>query len=274
MLKNINIKNIDRRLLLGCGFFITLILVIILTSLFSPYSVTEIEVTNKLAPPSFKHFFGTDKFGRDIFTRVMEGGKIALYVGVSSISIGLIIGSILGMYSGFKGGYVDEVTMRFIDAFMSFPGILFALMIITAFGSGTFNTIIVIGIMNIPHFTRFARGETLKEKEKNYTLSARTRGASNSWILFHYIFPNIRGKLVVSTTLSLGFSILTEASLSYLGLGIQAPYPSWGSLLREAQVYFVINPWYAIFPGLFITLTICSINLIGEYTREKYNSKG
>lgn len=267
-------KKIDKRLLFGVGFFSILILAIILTKLFSPYGVTTIDVENKLASPSLKHLFGTDKFGRDIFTRIMEGGRIALCVGISSIGIGLSVGSILGMYSGYSGGYIDEIIMRIIDAFMSFPGILFALMMITAFGSGTYNTILVIGIMNIPHFTRFARGETLKEKEKNYTLSAKTRGASDLWILRHYIFPNIRGKLIVSTALSLGVSILTEASLSYLGLGIQAPYPSWGSMLREAQIYFLIAPWYAIFPGLFITFAICSINLIGEYAREKYNSKG
>lgn len=268
------LAKIDKKLLFGISFFGVLVLAIILTKIFSPYGVTSIDVNNKFAEPSFSHLFGTDKFGRDIFTRVMEGGQIALLVGISSICIGLSVGSILGMYSGYSGGYVDEVIMRIIDAFMSFPGILFALMMITAFGSGTFNTILVIGIMNIPHFTRFARGETLKEKEKNYTLSAKTRGASDWWILCHYIFPNIRGKLIVSTALSLGVSILTEASLSYLGLGIQAPYPSWGSMLREAQIYFLTAPWYAIFPGLFITFTICSINLIGEYAREKYNSKG
>lgn len=268
------LKSINKNLLFGIGFFVVLILIILLAKIFSPYGVTSIDIDNKLASPSLTHLFGTDKFGRDIFTRIMEGGRIALFVGFSSIGIGLFVGGILGMYSGYIGGYVDEIIMRIIDAFMSFPGILFALMMITAFGPGTFNTILVIGIMNIPHFTRFARGETLKEKEKNYTLSAKTRGASNLWILRHYIFPNIRGKLIVSTALSLGVSILTEASLSYLGLGIQAPYPSWGSMLREAQIYFLAAPWYAIFPGLFITLTICSINLIGEYVREKYNSKG
>ena len=128
--------------------------------------------------------------------------------------------------------------------------------------------------MNIPHFTRLARGETLKEKEKNYTLSAKMRGAGRKWILVHYIFPNIRGKLIVAAALGFGISILTEASLSYLGLGVQAPYPSWGSMLRESQIYFMTAPWYAVFPGIFITLTIFSSNLLGEYFREKYNSKG
>ncbi len=253
------IKKIDKRLLFGVNFFSILILVIILTKLFSPYKVTTINVENKLASPSLTHLFGTDKFGRDIFTRIMEGGKIALYVGVSSIGIGLSVGSILGMYSGYSGGYVDEIVMRIIDAFMSFPGILFALMMITVFGSGTYNTILVIGIMNIPHFTRFARGETLKEKEKNYTLSAKTRGASDLWILRHYIFPNIRGKLIVSTALSLGVSILTEASLSYLGLGIQPPYPTLGNILNQSQSYFLSAPWFTIAPGLAIVFTVYQI---------------
>ncbi|MDP0493768.1 MAG: ABC transporter permease [Fusobacterium sp. JB021] len=267
-------KKINKNLLIGVGFFITLAVIIILTKLFSPYDVTQINISNKLTSPSLSHFFGTDKFGRDIFTRIMEGGKIALYVGILSIFIGLLVGCSLGMYSGYMGGRIDEFIMRIIDAFMSFPGILLALMIITAFGAGTTNTIIVIGIINIPHFTRIARGETLKEKEKNYTLSAITRGAGTFWIIKNYVFPNIRGKIIISTTLSFGVSILTEASLSYLGLGVQAPYPSWGSMLREAQIYFVTSPWYALFPGLFITLTIYSSNLLGEYFREKYNSKG
>ncbi len=267
-------KKIDKNLLFGGGFFILLAVIITATAFFTPYGITEINIDNKLSAPSLSHFFGTDKFGRDIFTRIMEGGRIALFVGASSIFIGLTAGSFLGMYSGYMGGKTDEVVMRIIDALMSFPGILFALMMITAFGSGTWNTILVIGIMNIPHFTRLARGETLKEKEKNYTLSAKIRGAKNSWILIHYIFPNIRGKLIVATALSFGISILTEASLSYLGLGVQAPYPSWGSMLRESQIYFITAPWYAVFPGLFITLTIFSSNLLGEYFREKYNSKG
>lgn len=267
-------KKIDKKLLFGGGFFILLTAAIIISAVLTPYSVTEININDKLSAPSMSHFFGTDKFGRDIFTRVMDGGRIALFVGVSSIFIGLSAGGFLGMYSGYIGGKIDEVIMRIIDALMSFPGILFALMMITAFGSGTWNTIFVIGIMNIPHFTRLARGETLKEKEKNYTLSARTRGAGKGWILVHYIFPNIRGKLIVATALAFGISILTEASLSYLGLGVQAPYPSWGSMLRESQIYFITAPWYAVFPGIFITLTIFSSNLLGEYLREKYNSKG
>lgn len=267
-------KKINKNLLFSGTFFILLIFFIIITAVMTPYSVTEIDINNKLSAPSISHFFGTDKFGRDIFTRIMEGGKIALFVGTTSIFIGLSVGTFLGMYSGYIGGKIDEIIMRIIDALMSFPGILFALMMITAFGSGTINTILVIGVMNIPHFTRLARGETLKEKEKNYTLSARTRGAGKIWILRHYIFPNIRGKIIIAAALSFGMSILTEASLSYLGLGVQAPYPSWGSMLRESQIYFVTAPWYAIFPGLFITLTIFSSNLLGEYLREKYNSKG
>ncbi|MCF2626404.1 ABC transporter permease [Fusobacterium perfoetens] len=267
-------KKINKNLLFGAGFFILLIILISASALLTPYGVTEININDKLSAPSVHHFFGTDKFGRDIFTRIMAGGKIALFVGVSSVGIGLSVGSFLGMYSGYIGGKRDEVIMRIVDAFMSFPGILFALMMITAFGSGTLNTIFVIGIMNIPHFTRLARGETLKEKEKNYTLSAKMRGAGRKWILVHYIFPNIRGKLIVAAALGFGISILTEASLSYLGLGVQAPYPSWGSMLRESQIYFMTAPWYAVFPGIFITLTIFSSNLLGEYFREKYNSKG
>lgn len=267
-------KKINKKLLIGAGFFVILIFVVIFTKLFSPYEITQINISNKLASPSWQHFFGTDKFGRDIFTRIMDGGKIALFVGGSSILIGLILGCSLGMYSGYMGGYIDEIIMRIIDAFMSFPGILLALMMISAFGAGTTNTIIVIGIINIPHFTRLSRGETLKEKNKNYTLSVITRGAKTFWIIIHYIFPNIRGKIIISTTLSFGVSILTEASLSYLGLGVQAPFPSWGSMLRESQIYFISSPWYALFPGLFITLTIYSSNLLGEYFREKYNSKG
>ena len=158
-------KKINKNLLVGLGFFSILITLIIITKIFSPYNVTEIDVSNKLSGPTMSHLFGTDKFGRDIFTRIMEGGKIAILVGISSISIGVISGSFLGMYSGYIGGFVDEIIMRFVDAFMSFPGILFALMMVTAFGTGTFNTILVIGIMSVPHFTRLARGETLKEKD-------------------------------------------------------------------------------------------------------------
>lgn len=265
-------KNKDFKLIIGGGIIAIFIFLSIVAIFYTPYNITEMNMKLKLQGPSLKHLFGTDKFGRDIFSRILVGGQVSFFIGISSIVIGAFIGSILGMFSGYVGGYIDEVIMRFSDALMAFPGILFALMIITALGPGITNLIIVISVMNVPYFIRLTRSETLKEKEKNYVLSARIRGVKRRDIILNYVLPNIRGRIIIAISLSFGVAILTEASLSYLGLGVQAPYPSWGSMLKESQIYFLRAPWYVIFPGLFITLTVFSSKLLGEYFREKYNS--
>jgi len=260
------------------GFVILSIIVIaILMAPLSPYDPTITNVRDKLLPPSLAHPMGTDPLGRDLFTRVLYGGRVSLTVGLLVMFISLLIGVPIGAIAGYYGGLVDNVLMRFTDAMLSFPS-LFVLILLSALlretkipflKSGSLFTIaLVIGILSWMTVARLVRAAFLSLREMEFVTAARCIGASNPRIIWRHILPNATGPIIVEATLEVGYAIMEESGLSFLGFGIQPPTPSWGNLLNNAQRRMTSHPWLAIFPGLMIFFTIIAINYIGDGLRD------
>lgn len=249
-----------------------IILVIILMAVFapviSPNSPTQMFKENRLEASSGKFILGTDEFGRDLFSRIVYGARVSLLVGLSSVGISIFFGSLFGLIAGYYGRWIDASIMRVMDILFAFPEILLALAIIAALGPGTLNTILAIGIVNIPVFTRLVRGAVLSIKNLEYVESAKSIGASTKRILFIEIFPNVNAPLLVQSTLAISGAILTESALSFLGLGIQPPDPSWGGLISEARQYMELAPGLLIWPCLAMIVTILAFNLFGDALRD------
>ncbi|HIT91078.1 MAG TPA: ABC transporter permease [Candidatus Merdenecus merdavium] len=241
----------------------------ILGFFYTPYETEAMSASEKLLPPSFTHLMGTDNFGRDIFSRVLKGATTTLVISVSTVFIGAFMGIIFGAITGYFGGWIDEILMRFNEVIMVFPSIFLALILISILGQGTYNVIIALGIAFIPSFTRIVRGEFQSQRHQDYITSAKLQGVHTIRILIVHILPNIKRTLL--TTILIGFNnaILAEASMSYLGIGVQPPDASLGRMLSESQTYMLSAPWYAAFPGLFIILLILGISLISEGVKKK-----
>jgi peptide/nickel transport system permease protein len=221
-----------------------------------------------LAPPSFAHPMGTDDLGRDEFSRVIFGARIALLAGVISVSIAVVIGLPVGLLSGYYGGRVDDVVMRLTDALLSFPFLVLALALVAILGAGVDKAMIAIGLVFTPRFIRLSRAQVLSEREQPYVEAARAMGAGDGRILWRHLLPNSLSPLLVQASLDMAGAITAEATLSFLGLGTQPPTPAWGSMLNLAQSYLSTAPWTAIFPGLAIFLTVLALNLLGDGLRE------
>lgn len=264
----IGTKKMTLNFYLGIGMVSLLLILMLLSLFYTPYSVTEMNISEKLMPPSPAHLMGTDHFGRDIFSRIMMGSQTAFFVGVITISIGLFFGVFIGSFAGYFGGRVDEVLMRLMDALMSFPGILFALLFVAVFGVGISNTMIALGVLSIPSFARITRSGFLQTKNLTYIQMAKTMGVSNLRIMFVHILPNIISPLIVAASIGLASAVLAEAALSYLGLGVQPPNPSWGRMLSESQSYLIKAPHYALAPGIMITFLVLGFNLLGDGIRD------
>ncbi|MEY8353874.1 ABC transporter permease [Lachnospiraceae bacterium 54-53] len=211
---------------------------------------------------------GTDNFGRDIFSRILKGSQVVFFVGAFAVALGLTAGFLLGAVAGYFGGAADEIIMRLMDAKMAFPGVILALVLIAIFGTGLINTALALGIMSIPRFCRITRAGFMQIKEMDYIKAARARGVSPFRLIFRHILPNITSSLVVTATLGFSGAVLSEAGLSYLGLGIQPPDTSWGKMLYEAQSFLLTQPWYAFIPGIMITLMVLGFNLLGDGLRD------
>jgi len=244
----------------------------ILSIFYTPFDVYEMNTAVRSQPPSLTHFFGTDNFGRDIFSRAMVGARFTLLVSGSTVIAAAGISIVLGLVCGYAGGLLDEVVMRVIDAINSFPSILIALVMVSVLNYGKLTIIPALIIMFIPSFTRIVRTGTLQYKNADFVLSNKVFGDSDLRILFIHILPNIYPLLLSSIVIGLSNAILAESSMSYLGLGIQPPIPSWGRMLKEAQDILFSTPWAALAPGLMIVLTIVGLNCIGEGIRKKYLS--
>jgi peptide/nickel transport system permease protein len=252
-------------------FWTTAFLGIILASIFAPVVAThdpQDQTNPLLLNPGAEHWMGTDELGRDIYSRIVYGGRTSLTVGLIAVSIALIVGTTVGLVSGFAGGLVEAVMMRFIDALMAFPSILLAIFIIALLGSGLVNMMIAIGISAIPWYARTARGSTLSVKESMYAEAARAIGAPSWRIVAFHILPNIFAPILILGTLGTATAILAVAGLSFLGLGAHPPTPEWGAMLSGARNYIGVSTWYSVFPGLAILVSVLSINLIGDALRD------
>lgn len=263
-----------QRMAMIAGSFIVILLIVALIGPFiAPYSATEPDYDNILSSPSFEHLAGTDAFGRDIFSRIIEGTRVSLFVGLSSVFVGAIAGTILGLISGFYGGRIDSIIMRFCDVLFAFPGILLAIGIIAILGPGLGNVVIAVAIFGIPTFARIVRSSTLAIKATVYVESARSIGAPAKRIILKHIFPGTMSSIIVYFTMRIGTSILTAASLSFLGLGAQPPSPEWGAMLSSGRDFLNTAPHVTIFPGLAIFVTVLAFNLLGDGLRDALDPK-
>lgn len=257
------------------------VLLVILMAVFAPliarYDVAQmVKVggrTAKLMAPSPMFWFGTDNFGRDVFSRIIFGARVSLVVGIVAVGIAAGFGYLLGLAAGYFEGRVESGIMMVMDVLFAFPSILLALFIVSVLGTSIVNTMIAIGIVNIPVFTRTVRASVKTVKSMDYIQNARSIGLKSVSILFRHVTPNIMAPFTVQATLALSGAILTEASMSFLGLGIQPPDPSWGSMLSDSRKYMEVAPWLVIFPALFIILTILSFNILGDSLRDVLDPK-
>lgn len=236
----------------------------------SPYKQNTIR---KLEAPSGDYLFGTDEFGRDVFSRIVYGARFTLSSGLVSVFVGLIGGIILGSFSGFYGGLTDRIIMTICDILLAFPSILLAMSLVMIIGPGTYTPMIAVGISSIPIFARLVRAQFLSHKTSVFVEAARSMGASDFRMMFLHLLPNSMGPIIVQATLRIGSSILLAASLSFLGLGARPPTPEWGAMLSYARAHLYTAPYLAIIPGLAITLTVISINLIGDALRDFLDPK-
>lgn len=257
------------------AFVILVILVFIAIFCYkiAPYGINEYNYDDVLQTPSFKHLFGTDEFGRDIFSRVLCGTRISLSVGFLTVSIACVIGSIIGLICGYYGGIFDEICMRILDAVYAFPGLILAIAIVAILGPGMTNAAIAIVVFCIPTYARLVRSSTLKLKNSVYVRAAKCLGASDKRILFKHILPSAIPDIIVQYSLSVSGSIMTTASLSFLGMGAMSPTPEWGLMLSNSRSYFYTCWHYAVFPGLAIMVTVLCFNLLGDGLRMALDPK-
>ena len=253
---------------LGFAVSALLVLTAALSLVYTPQDPLQMFIAGRLQGPSAAHWLGTDQFGRDLLSRIMTGAVTSISVGVIAVGIGMGIGVLLGMLSGYFGGWLDEGFMRLIDAVQGFPAILSALLFSAVFKPGIGISMVAIGIAFIPVFARLARGSFLELRDREFVLAARALGAGDAALILRHIFPNTLSPLIVQATISFPVAILAEAALSYLGLGTQPPHPSWGLMLKDAQNFLSLNPWYAVFPGGAIALTVLGLNLLGDGLRD------
>ena len=258
----------NRSFLAGIAITTLIALTALVSFFWTPYDVTNLVVSDRMKGLSAEHWFGTDHFGRDIFSMIMVGSRNSIAVAVVAVGIGMGLGVPLGCWAAARGGLVDEALMRFNDLVFAFPALLSAIMITAIFGPGAVNAIIAIGIFNVPVFARVARAGALALWPREYILAARAAGKGKVLITVEHILPNIVSMLLVQGTIQFALGILAEAALSYLGLGAQPPMPSWGRMLFDAQTRMIVAPHLAIFPGLAIVVAVLGLNLLGDGLRD------
>ncbi|HIC07550.1 MAG TPA: ABC transporter permease [Candidatus Lambdaproteobacteria bacterium] len=257
-----------RSFVIGIILSFIMLLTGVVSLFWTPYSVELLDIPHKLQGPSTEHWLGTDHFGRDVFSMLMVGAWNSMLVSVFAIGFGAGIGVPLGALAAGKRGWVEETVMRFNDFAFAFPALLTAVMLSAVYGPGTINSVLAIGIFNIPVFARITRGSALSIYKREFILAARTSGKGEVRIAMDHILPNIASVLIVQGTIQFALGILAEAGLSYLGLGTQPPMPSWGKMLSESQTMMFFAPQLAILPGLAIVLTVLGLNLLGDGLRD------
>lgn len=255
--------------LIGTFIVLFFIVVALIGPFLVPQGIDEQSISDKrLLPPSSQYWFGTDDFGRDIFSRIVHGARISLWVGFFSVIGSVIVGSVLGIIAGYYGKWVDMIISRLFDILLAFPSILLAIAVVSVLGPSLQNALIAIAIINIPNFGRLIRSKVLSIKEEEYITSAKAIGMKDVRILFSHILPNSMAPVIVAGTLAIASAIIEAAALGFLGLGAQAPTPEWGKMLADARNHLRTAPWTMIFPGLAIMLTVLGFNLMGDGLRD------
>jgi peptide/nickel transport system permease protein len=262
-------RRINPRLALGGGLVAALVAIAVLAPWIAPYDPIAIDTKSLLDPPSWGHPMGTDNLGRDVLSRVVWGARVSLSVGLISVVVGTLGGVSIGLFSGYFGGWVDTIAMRFVDALLAFPPLLLALSITAALGPQIQNAMIAIGILAIPTYARITRGQVLSIRHRDYILAARAIGVPPARLLVRHVLPNIVNAIVVTATIWTGFAILTEAGLSFLGLGSQPPSPSWGQDLAYSQRQLFHGAWWTVAgPGFLILVAVFAFNVLGDGFRD------
>ncbi len=251
---------------------LSFILLILIAALFAPliatHDPTTIDSALVLTPPSKEHLFGTDSLGRDIFSRIVYGSRISLSIGFIAVGIAALIGIFFGAMAGYYGGSADTIVMRFVDLMLCFPTIFLILAVIALLEPSIFNIMVVIGATSWMGIARLVRAQVLTLKERDFIAASKVMGAGDSWIIIKHLIPNAAGPVLVSATLGIGGAILIESALSFLGIGVQPPTPSWGNILMDGRSTLGVAWWLTVFPGLFILFTVLSYNIIGEALRD------
>ncbi len=263
------IANLFGVRLVGAGVVLLGIVVVcaLFANVIAPYDPTAQDYSAVAQGPSAQHLLGTDDLGRDVLSRIVYGSRVSLQVGAIAVSIAVLLGGTLGLLAGYVGGVTDDVIMRFVDAVQAFPGLILALALAAALGPGVGNVMIAVGFISAPAMARLTRGQTLSVREREFVAAAKVMGAPPRTIIARHVWPNVTAPIIVQATLLVATAIVTEASLSFLGVGVQPPTPSWGSMLRTGSQYLEVAPWIALAPGVAIFLTVLAFNVLGDGLR-------
>lgn len=279
MLPNQRWRRIGRTLwknkttLIGIVLALFIFIVVLLAPWLAPFDPIQQDISKGDLPPGPIHFLGTDGYGRDVLSRIIFGTRISLSIALSAVGIGLTIGTLAGVIAGYKGGLVDAVTIRILDILMTFPTIILGLMVLAVLGSGMFNLAVAIAVAITPRFARIARGSAIALRERDYIQAARALGMSDLRIIFVHIIPNIANEILVVGTLWMATAILQEANLTFIGLGVKPPTPSWGGMIRDGVNQLLSQPWLSIAPGAAIFIVVLAFNMIGDGLRDVMDPK-
>lgn len=266
-------RKLSTTLVIGLVLIGLVALAALVSFVWTPYDPTQAMPADRLQGSSASHLMGTDKYGRDVFSAMLYGARITLFVGVISVGIAIIIGTPLGILAGIRGGWIEEVIMRASDIALAFPALLLAIMFSAVFGASTLTAMVAIGIATIPGFARVARSGTLQVMTTEYVLAARAASQSRFRIALRHVLPNIVGMVVVQSSVSFALAVLAEAGLSFLGLGTPPPTPSWGRMLQESQQFLGTEPMLAVWPGIAIAIAVMGFNLLGDGLRDRFDPK-
>ncbi len=258
----------DRVAMLGFVLCGVLVVLAVFAGQIAPYDPAAIHMADRLQGPSPKYWFGTDELGRDLLSRIIHGARVSMSVGLVSVGIGCTLGVLLGLVAGYRGGRVDTVIMRALDGVLAFPSLILAMAIVAALGPNVFNAMVAIGVVSVPTFARIVRGSVLSLKEKEFVEAGRAIGVPDLYMMFRVLLPNCISPLLVQLSIGFANAVLTESALSFLGLGVQPPTPSWGAMLDTGRKFVGHTPWYAFSAGAAIFTAVLSLNLIGDGLRD------
>lgn len=269
----VEVFNKNKTSWVGFILLIVMVIVALVAPFLAPYDPVEQHILHRLQPPSATYWLGTDHYGRDILSRIIWGARISLTVGVISILLGMILGGSFGLLAGYKGGWLDNVIMRVMDVFMSFPTLILGLLIVAVLGASLTNLIVAIALTVAPRFARIARAPTVSIKERDFVEAGRAMGFSDLRIMTVHILPNIIGEILVMASLWIATAVRIEASLSFIGLGVKPPTATWGGMIREGFEFILDAPWLSVYPGLVILITVFAFNMLGDGLRDALDPK-